>query len=410
MAEFTYQASDTAGKIKKGTLTAETIEEAMTRLAESDLIPIDLKAAGGKSEGGLISRYKTYHAKVPPTELIVFTKQLVTMIRVGIPITQAFGILKEQTEQPRLRRLAGIIKDDIESGMSLSAASSKHQEVFSPLFCSMVEAGETAGTLPEVLDRLLYLIEHEAKVEGEIKSAMRYPQMVVGILTIAFLVMVGFVIPRFAAFFAGASLELPAPTRLCMWMSHILMTYGIFILIAVIAAAVSYHRYFNKTEQGILARDRFLLKVPLIGPVLIKAAMSRFASIFSLLQSSGVLVLESLRILEATVGNAAIAAEFKEITELMEEGHGISGPLGSCGYFPPMLVNMVRIGEESGRLDEMLQHVSEHYDTEISYTIKKMTDAIGPVLIVSLTGVVGFFALAIYLPMWDMTKMATEKK
>ncbi|MGJ8695189.1 MAG: type II secretion system F family protein [Verrucomicrobiaceae bacterium] len=409
MAEFSYKASDTAGKIKIGTLTAETFEDALTRLAESDLIPIDLKAAGDNAEGGILARWKTHYAKVPPTELIVFTKQLVTMIRVGIPMTQAFGILKEQTEQPRLRRLAGIIKDDIEGGMSLSAAAAKHDDVFSTLFSSMVEAGETAGTLPEVLDRLLYLIEHEAKVEGEIKSAMRYPQIVVVVLGGAFLVMVGFVIPRFAAFFAGASLELPAPTRLCMWMSDMLMSYGIFMLLAVIIGGVSYHRYFNKTEQGILARDRFLLKIPLIGPVVIKASMSRFASIFSLLQSSGVLVLESLRILEATVGNAAIAAEFEEITELMEEGHGISGPLGSCGYFPPMLVNMVRIGEESGRLDEMLRHVSEHYDQEISYTIKKMTDAIGPILIVSLTAVVGFFALAIYLPMWDMTQMATKK-
>ncbi|MEJ6559859.1 MAG: type II secretion system F family protein [Akkermansiaceae bacterium] len=409
MAEFSYQASDPAGKIKKGTLTAETLDEAITRLSESGLIPIDLRDAGSKSDEGLIARLKTHHFKVKPSDLIVFTKQLVTMVRVGIPMTQAFGILKEQTEQPRLKRLAGIIKDDIESGMSLSGATAKHQDVFSPLYCSMIEAGETAGTLPEVLDRLLYLIEHEAQVKAEIKTAMRYPQIVVGVLGIAFLVMVGFVIPRFAAFFAGASLELPAPTRLCMTMSHILLNYGLYILIGVIISGVLYHRHFNKTKRGILARDRFMLKVPLIGPVLIKAAMSRFASIFALLQSSGVLVLESMRILENTVGNAAIAEEFKEICELLEEGHGIAGPLSASPYFPPMLVNMVKIGEESGRLDEMLQHVSEHYDIEISYTIKKMTDAIGPILIVSLTGVVGFFALAIYLPMWDMTKMATEK-
>ncbi len=409
MAEFSYQASDTAGKIKNGTLTADTQEDALAQLVESDLIPIELKPAGGAAAGGFMTRYNTNHSKVPPSELIVFTKQLVTMVRVGIPMTQAFGILKEQTVQPRLKRLAGIIKDDIEGGMSLSAATSKHQAVFSPLFCSMIEAGETAGTLPEVLDRLLYLIEHEAKVKAEIKTAMRYPQIVVIVLGLAFLVMVGFVIPRFATFFAGADLELPAPTRLCMTMSRILLSYGIWIGLGVIGLVTLYHRYFNKTEAGILFRDRAFLKIPLIGPVLIKAAMSRFSSIFAILQSSGVLVLDSLRILEVTVGNAAIASEFAKIREMLEEGHGISGPLGASTYFPPMLVNMVKIGEESGRLDEMLQHVSEHYDVEISYTIKKMTDAIGPVLIVSLTGVVGFFALAIYLPMWDMTKMATKK-
>ena len=409
MPEFSYEASNPLGEVKKGTLTAETLDEALNRLAESDLIPIDLKAVGSGSKEGFLTHLKTHRFKVPPTDLIVFTKQLVTMVRVGIPMTQAFGILSEQTTQPRLKYLAGVVKDDIEGGMSLSAATSKHHEVFSPLYCSMIEAGETAGTLPEVLDRLLYLIEHEAKVTADIKSAMRYPQIVVGVLVAAFLVMVGFVIPRFSAFFAGADLELPLPTRLCMSMSHILLNYGLLILLVIIILGTMYHRYFNKTEKGILARDRFKLKIPLIGPVLIKSAMSRFASIFSILQSSGVLVLESLRILETTVGNAAIASEFNKITELMEEGHGISGPLGSSPYFPAMLVNMVKIGEESGRLDEMLQHVSEHYDSEIGYTVKKMTDAIGPLLIVSLTGVVGFFALAIYMPMWDMTKMATKK-
>ncbi len=409
MAEFTYQASNPAGKIKAGTLTADSLEDALAQLGQSDLIPIELKPAGDHSSGGLITRLKTNHFKVPPAELIVFTKQLVTMVRVGIPMTQAFGILEDQTTQPRLKKLAGLIKEDIEGGMSLSSATAKHQDVFSPLFCSMIEAGETAGTLPEVLDRLLYLIEHEAKVKAEIKTAMRYPQIVVVVLGAAFLVMVGFVIPRFSAFFESASLELPAPTRLCMSMSYVLKTYGLLILFLLIIGGIAYHRYFNKTDKGIYLRDSALLKIPLIGPVLIKAAMSRFASIFAILQSSGVLVLDALRILEKTVGNAAISAEFAEIRGMLEEGHGIAGPLGASPYFPPMLVNMVKIGEESGRLDEMLQHVSEHYDVEISYTIKKMTDAIGPILIVSLTGVVGFFALAIYLPMWELTQMASKK-
>lgn len=408
MAEFSYQASDTDGKMKSGTITADTSAAAVLSLGESGLIPIDIQPIRGQAEG-FMARMKM-KSKVPPAELIVYTKQLVTMVRVGIPMTQAFGILKEQTVQPRLKMLSAIIKDDIEGGMSLSDAISKHQEVFSPLFCSLVEAGETAGTLPDVLDRLLYLIEHEAKVSAEIKSAMRYPQIVIVVLGAAFLVMVGFVIPRFAAFFAGADLELPWPTRMCMTMSHVLLSYGIWMLLGAIGIGYSYHRYFNKTERGIFLRDRFMLKLPLIGPVLIKAAMSRFASIFAILQSSGILVLDSLRILQDTVGNAAIASEFDEIRELLEEGHGISGPLGSSIYFPAMLVNMVKIGEESGRLDEMLKHVSEHYDVEISYTIKKMTDAIGPILIVSLTAVVGFFALAIYMPMWDMTKMATDKQ
>lgn len=408
MALYTYQASDQSGKMRTGKLTADTLDEALAQIADSNLIPIDLQRTGGASEG-FFSRLQTHHLPVPPSDLIVFTKQLVTMVRVGIPMTQAFAILSDQTAQPRLRRLAGVIREDIEGGSSLSAAAGKHSKVFSPLFCSMIEAGETSGTLPEVLDRLLYLIEHEAQVKAEIKTAMRYPYIVVGVLGLAFLIMVGFVIPKFVSFFDQQGLDLPLPTRLCIIMSDILLGYGVWIALGAIGGVMLFRRYFYQTERGRFLRDRTLLSVPLIGPVLVKAAMSRFASIFAILQSSGVLVLDSLRILTDSVGNAAIAAEFVKVRELLEEGHGIAGPLGASDYFPPMLINMVKIGEESGRLDEMLRHVSEHYDTEISYTIKKMTDAIGPVLIISLTAVVGFFALAIYMPMWELTEMAGKK-
>lgn len=408
MAVFSYQASDHTGKMHSGRLTADTLDEAMGQIADLNLVPIDLQRVGGRS-GSVFTRLKTHYLPVPASDLIVFTKQLVTMVRVGIPMTQAFAILKDQTVQPRLRRLAGVIRDDIEAGSSLSAAAGKHSKVFSPLFCSMIEAGEASGTLPEVLDRLLYLIEHEAQVKAEIKTAMRYPFIVVGVLGVAFLVMVGFVIPRFVSFFAKEGLNLPLPTRICITMSEILTGYGIWIALGTIGSGLLFHRYFNRTDPGRLIRDRSLLAIPLIGPVLVKAAMSRFASIFAILQSSGILVLDSLRILTETVGNAAISAEFVKVRELLEEGHGIAGPLSSSSYFPPMLVNMVKIGEESGRLDEMLRHVSEHYDVEISYTIKKMTDAIGPILIISLTVVVGFFALAIYMPMWELTQMTGKK-
>jgi type II secretory pathway component PulF len=408
MPDFSYQASDPTGNMRSGTLTADTLEEALGRIADSNLVPIDIQRVSGSS-GSVFARLRTHYLPVKPSDLIVFTKQLVTMVRVGIPITQAFAILRDQTEQPRLRRLAGLIRDDIEAGSSLSVAAGKHPKVFSPLFCSMIEAGETSGTLPEVLDRLLYLIEHEAQIKAEIKTAMRYPFIVVGALAVAFVVMVGFVIPRFVGFFSQQGLVLPLPTRMCLTMSEILTSYGIWIVLGIILSGFLFDRYFNQTAQGRLIRDRALLALPLIGPVLIKAAMSRFSSIFAILQSSGVLVLDSMRILTETVGNAAISAEFVKVRELLEEGHGISGPLSSSNYFPPMLINMVKIGEESGRLDEMLRHVSEHYDVEISYTIKKMTDAIGPILIISLTVVVGFFALAIYMPMWELTEMTSKK-
>lgn len=408
MPEFSYQASDQHGQIRKGTLTAEDLEDAVEKIAQVGLMPIDIKK-GGKHDSGLIGQLKTRFLPVPPVDLIVFTKQLATMIRVGIPMPQAFSILKDQTEQPRLRLIAENIQRDIEGGMNLSKAVGKHPKVFSVMFCSMIEAGETSGTLPEVLDRLLYLIEHEAKVKGEIKTAMRYPLLVIGTLAIAFLVMIGFVIPRFVEFFTAQKLDLPLPTRLCIIMSEVLTQYGLLCFLAVIVSGFVGHRFFYRTQKGRMMRDQAFLALPLIGPILVKISMSRFANILSLLQSSGVLILDSLQILSRTMGNAAISREFDKIREMLEEGQGISGPLSSCKYFPPMLINMVRIGERSGQLDQMLSHVSEHYDVESSYKLKKMTDAIGPILIVSLTGVVGFFALAIYMPMWELTQLAGKK-
>ena len=408
MAVFTYKASDPSGRLKSGTLTAESLEEALGRISDSNLVPVDLKRLGDHSDGWF-SRLRTHILPVPAEDLIVFTKQLGTMVRVGIPMTQAFAILQDQTAQPRLQRLAGVIRDDIEGGMSLSAAMDKHSGVFSRLYCSMVEAGETAGTLPEVLDRLLYLIEHEAKVKAEIKAAIRYPIMVIFALIVAFVIMVGFVIPRFVTFFTQQGLDLPLPTLICIKMSQFFTNYGWWIGLVFIGGSVLLYYYFTHTDQGRLARDRALLAAPLIGPVLKKAAMSRFASVFAILQASGVLVLDALKILMDTVGNSAVSAEFDKVRAMLEEGHGIAGPLQSAKYFPPMLINMVKIGEESGRLDEMLRTVSEHYDMEISYAIKRMTDAIGPILIVSLTFIVGFFALAIYMPMWDLTQMVTKQ-
>ncbi|HKJ90238.1 MAG TPA: type II secretion system F family protein, partial [Oceanipulchritudo sp.] len=280
-----------------------------------------------------------------------------------------------------------------------------HRNAFSPMYCSIVAAGESSGTLPEVMERLIYLIEHEAKVRGEVRSALRYPLMVMGALLIAFIIMIAFVIPKFVGFFAQSDLQLPWPTRACLWLSET-FTSNFLLLSALGILLVAGYTTLLNTRTGRLARDRFLLRIPLLNQVLIKAAMTRFASIFAILQASGVMILESFRILSETVGNEAIAEEFDQLGSSLQEGRGIAGPLEEARYFPPLLVSMVAIGEETGQLDEMLQKISDHYDEELRYQMKKLSDAIGPLMIVGLTAVIGFFALAIYLPMWDLTKLA----
>jgi type IV pilus assembly protein PilC len=269
----------------------------------------------------------------------------------------------------------------------------------------MIRAGEISGSVPSVLERLSYIIEHEAKVKSDIKSALRYPQIVVIALGIAFVILLTFVVPTFVDLFKTAGLELPLPTKVAMLLYAFMKNYWYLIIAAIVFIIFCLSAYF-KTDNGKLARDAFLLKIPILGPLFQKAAMSRFASIFAILQTSGVPVMQSLAILSETIGNAAISKAFEHVRERIEEGQGISRPLKSAKFFTPMVIDMIAIGEESGNIDEMLREITKHYDNEVEFAIKKLSDAIGPILIVGLAAVVGFFALAIFMPIFDLTKMA----
>jgi type IV pilus assembly protein PilC len=218
-------------------------------------------------------------------------------------------------------------------------------------------------------------------------------------------VLLTFVVPKFVGIFSKANLDLPLPTQICMILYQLLANYWIILLLAV-TGGILFLRYYLKTDQGQYVKDAFLMQVPLIGPLFNKAAMARFASIFSILQASGVPVLDCIRILTETIGNSAISREFILVSERLEEGRGLAEPLKSAKYFTPIVVNMVAIGEESDKLEEMLSEAAQHYDAEMEYAMKKVSESIAPILTVGLAIVVGFFALAIYLPMWDMSQMA----
>jgi type IV pilus assembly protein PilC len=351
-----------------------------------------------------LENLQTRLTKIKPQELILFTKQFRTMFKAGVSIMEIFKTMEVQTENRRLKQIVAEIGEDVQSGISLADAFGKHPRVFSPLYCNMIKAGEASGALPEVLNRLIYLLSHEHKVKSDIKSALQYPTIVLIALGIAFFVLLTFVIPKFVGIFKSAGIDLPLPTLICMYLYAFISTYW-YVCIAGVVGLIVGLRYFLRTDSGRLLRDRTLLRMPILGPVFSKSAMSRFASIFAILQASGVSVLDSLDILSLTIGNSAISKEFDKIKVLLHEGRGISGPLSQARYFTPMVVHMVAIGEESGNLDEMLQEVSNHYDDEVAYAVSQMSTNLGPILIVGLAAVVGFFALAIFLPMWDLTKM-----
>lgn len=407
MPTFRYQAISDTGAASKGEIEAESVEAASAALASLGFIPMQVREARGASLAVQAPAFSNFFPPVTTTELILFTKQFKTLIRSGVPMLTILQVLEEQTENKRLQAILAAIHQNIRDGLNLYDAFRRHPQVFSPLYCSMLRAGESAGALPEILDRLVYVIEHEHKVKSDIKSAMTYPIIVISFLAVAFFVLLIGVIPKFVTIFQNAKLTLPLPTQICLLLYKMIVQYWFVVAAVLIVAGVSFY-FYVRTEQGRFVRDTLLLRMPLLGKLFQKAAISRFAGIFSILQSSGVDILDAMDILSGTIGNEAISRQLRDMKDHLKEGRGISGPLRQAKYFTPMVVNMVAVGEESGNLDVLLRDVATHYDTEVEYATKKLSDAIAPALTICLAAVVGFFALAIFMPMWDLSLMANK--
>lgn len=404
MANYVYSAINQMGKTVTDSIEAESEEIVNSMLAARNLIPVRIvrQDKSGFSLSSLSSL--RFGAAVKTKDLILFTKQFRSMMQAGVPIIRLMQVLVSQTQDKTLKKVATEISQDIKDGLTLYAAMKKHPSVFSPLYLSMINAGEISGSVPEILERLIDIVEHEAKIKKDIKSALQYPMIVVIALVIAFIVLLTFVIPKFVLIFQKAKIELPLPTQIAMLMYQGLANYW-HILLGGIIALVVFLRYYIKTPAGRYTLDTFLLKMPLFGSLFQKAAMSRFAAIFAIMQASGVPVMRTMEVVSDTIGNTAISREFDNVRDKIQEGQGISGPLRSAKHFTPMVVDMVAIGEESGNIEEMMRQVSLHYDDEVQYAVKGLADSIGPILMVGLAAVVGFFALAIFMPMWDLTKM-----
>lgn len=404
MPKFSYKAINESANTVSGVIEADSLEMATDILTERGYIPSKVTEKRETSRGFTWSNINESITPIKSPDLILFTKQFRTMIQAGVPILSLLQVLENQTENLKLKKIIGAMTLDIKGGSSLYDAFRKHPATFSSFYCSMVRAGESSGELGDVMDRLIYILEHEHKIKSDIKSALQYPILVVIFLAVAFFVLLTFVIPKFAKILISAGIEIPLPTRICMLLYQILSNYWFLILGAVIAG-IGVLAYYLSTEQGKYVRDSFVLKLPIFGPLFVKAAMARFASIFAILYKSGIHVLDSIKILSGTIGNAAISREFERIRGQLEEGRGIAEPLRTARYFTPMVIDMVAIGEASGKLEDMLREVSAHYDDEVEYATSQLSEAIGPILVVGLAAVVGFFALAIFLPMWDLTKI-----
>jgi len=408
MPFYKYTAITGSGGNTSGVVEAAGPEAAQDLLAARGLIPTgvsETKAPGTSGGQGLGAALPFLKGRVKPQDVILFTKQLRTMLNAGIPVLQSLDVLQAQTESPRLKDAIVSIAADIKSGGTLSRAFAKHQSIFSELYCNMIHAGELSGTLTEVLERLIYIVEHEHKVKKDIKSALTYPIIVVVALVAAFFILILFVLPHFVSLFAKANIALPLPTRVCLGLYDLLTKFWLPTfggLAALFFGVTAYCR----TEAGKIVRDGIFLRLPILGPVFRKAAMARFASIFAILQASGITVLEAMDILTGTIGNAYIARDFKSLRDKLEQGRGLSGPLRQTPSFTPMMVSMITIGEETGNMEDMLKEAAHHYDYEVEYAVSRMSEMLGPAMVAGLTGVVGFFALAIFLPLVGLMQNA----
>ena len=405
MTDFSYKAIDEGGMAVTGVINADSVVMAENVLVARGHIPSKIKEVRDMSIADIWYRYQARSGVVKPKDLILFTKQLRSMFRAGVPIVRLLRVIELQTQNRTLRNIASVMTKKVKQGVSLTDCVEEYPKVFSPLYRAMIKAGEISGSLPDVLKRLIHVIDHENKVRADVKEALRYPVLVLITLSAAFFVLLGWVMPVFARMFEKANIDLPLPTRIAIGLYDFLSVYWYIMgggIVALVVALV----YIVRTEEGRYIADGILLKIPFIGSLLVKAAMARFTSIFAILHASGIRILDSMDILSGTIGNTAISRTFDEIRERVKEGESISEPLKSAKHFPPMVSDMIAIGEESGNLEEMLHEITEHYDDEVEYQVKGLEGYIGPLLIVLLAAMVGFFALAVFMPVWDMAKVS----
>lgn len=395
MPTFEYTARNAQNQLLKGTVEAKDKDEAAKQIKQKKLIMVSLNAppkAIKISFGG---------SGVPTREVVIFTRQFSTMINAGLPLVQSLTVLAEQTENKVLADTTKAVVYDVESGATLADAFSKHPKVFSDLYVNMVAAGEAGGILDTILGRLAVFLEKNDALVRKVKGAMVYPSVIFSVAAIAISVLLIFVIPVFERMFASVNLALPLPTAIVVSLSRFLIGYWWALLLGGIGLTFAFKQY-NATPNGKKNVDTILLKLPVIGDVIRKSAVSRFTRTLGTLISSGVSILDGLEITAKTAGNRVIHDAVMASRASIAGGETIAAPLKASNVFPPMVTSMISIGEQTGGLDEMLSKIADFYDEEVDVAVGTLLSLMEPVMIVVLGVVVGGMVVAMYLPIFDM--------
>ena len=405
MTTFAYRGRATSGAVA-GEIEAENRLGAVAVLRGQGIIATAVEERKAKAEGtgSLFGFAKRVGGKVKDKDLSIYTRQFSTMIDAGLPIAQCLGILSEQSESKVLREVTTLIAKDVQSGLTLADSFRKYPRTFDDLFTNMLAVGESGGVLDVVLQRLAGYIEKAASLKRKVKSAMVYPITIISVAILVIIFMMIFVIPTFAKMFQGLGADLPLPTKVVMWLSDFFQRYVVFMIIGLAGFVWALKRYYA-TDTGSKVIDRLLLRVPVIGTLIKKVAVARFTRTMGTLLSSGVPILEGLLITARSSGNRVVESAVLQARAAVMAGRTLADPLRNTPVFPPMVVHMINVGENTGALDAMLSKIADFYDDEVDTAVTALTSLLEPLMIVFLGVVVGGLVVAMYMPIFQMVTL-----
>lgn len=409
MPKFTYKGRNSRGDLVGGIIEANSMDAVASQLLNSSIVPIDITEKSSEVNA-LTDLWEALNTRKPGLDdLVMFSRQMYSLMRAGVPITRSMTGITQATKN---RILVGIFKDiqaNLESGRELSAAMARHPAVFTPLYISMVRIGENTGKLDESFLRISQYLDLEKDTRERVKSALRYPVMVIAAMAIAVGVINVMVIPAFAKVFEKAHAQLPLPTKILIATSNFFVAYWPYMLAGIALAIVSFS-YYIQTEQGRYVWGKYKIRIPIVGNILNRAALGRFARAFSMSLNAGVPLVQALTVVSRAVDNDYIGEHILNMRNGIERGENLTRTAATTNMFTPLVLQMLAVGEETGQVDEMLEEVAGFYEREVDYDVKNLSATIEPVMIVLLGGMVLILALGVFLPMWDLASVSLGKK
>jgi MSHA biogenesis protein MshG len=408
MPRFNYVARTASGEKTQGILDADSATDCASSLLKSSITPISIRETGQSERRDAKNVGMDLFAPgIKPIDIQLFSRQLYTLMRSGVPILRSLAGLIESATSVALARVIRSLKESLEAGRDLSSAMRQHPEAFSPFYVAMVRVGEATGRLDEIFLQMFNHMEFERETRSRIKEALRYPSFVLIAMVVAVAIINVFVIPAFAKVYAGMGADLPLMTKILMESSRLTIAYG-WHLLAVVVLAIFSFRVWSRSTGGRLVWDRFKMRIPLTGTIVLKSTLARFARTLSLSLKSGIPAAQALSVVAEVTDNAWVASRVEQMRNGIERGESVLRTAQTAGVFNPVVLQMVAVGEETGSIDELMQEVADMYEREVDYEIKTLSARIEPLIIVAMGGIVLILALGVFLPMWDLGKHAIK--